>query len=844
MRNFNVFNALKRFFAYTIPFILLLLVSNSISAYYFDLSGYVMDKDNQPLPFVNVFVKEAEVGITTDEKGKFHFELVQGTYEVIFSMIGYEEKRIQITLTKDVIRNVYMKESLQGIEQVEVVVKRRDPAYDIMKSAVAVKKRYLNQFESSRCNVYIKAGEIGENISKKKSKPEKEKSDSKKKQSKKEDKEPGDTTKPKKPTKILPQKSFVEVQLTKEWKAPNNIKETVSAYEKRGSDYYLYYTSTTDADFNFYKNLLNINGLTETPIISPLSVTGILAYRFKLLKSFMEGEKLTYRIKIIPRRMGNLLMDGTIDIVDGDWNIKRLSLHLGKGSTNLFDDFTVKQEFNKHDDSIWVLSNQELLYTTKSGKELYKGQTKAIFSDWEINPPFKKNYFSNELGVVTEEAFERDSSFWETIRPEPLTEEEQEFVAYSDSIRELKESEEYLDSMQALANKVTLRKLFIDGLAYVDYKKEKRLYFSSITGMVSPFDVGGFRVGYWMSYYKKFKKKRSIYVYGYPNYGFRNKDLKGSANMRWKYNPFREGYLSVRASREFDMINPYDAYINILKRNNWFQNDRFGFSNSIEIFNGLYSSFSTSFSYRTSISHYKIGNITDGLFDDNNFRDFELHNAFKTTIGLSYTPKQKYIRRPNEKIVLGSKWPTFGVKYRKGWDKLFHSSIDFDYLEFYMRQKIKLGLGGTSEFKIKSGKFLNQDSVPIIDYKFQRMGDPYIYTDPLTTFQMLGSTFPTFDWYLEGHYIHHFNGALVNKFPIIKKTRLRLVAGGSVLYAMENNYQHIEAFAGAERIVKIARERFRFGFYVATAESNQAPVEAAFKVSVEYFNRQSQGWGF
>ncbi len=805
--------------------------------YYHDLTGYVYDANNQPLPFVNVFVKEAEIGVSTDINGKYHFELQEGTYEVIFSMVGYKEQHVQITLTKDVVRNVYMQEDIQGIEAVEVRVKRRDPGFEIIKKAVKNKKKYQNQFESSTCEAYIKAGELGDEIKKEKKKP------SRWDKWQKPDTTTSDTVK-KITLADLPQKSFVEVQLTRHWQAPNKIKEIVGAYEERGEEDYLYYLSTTEANFDFYDNLLVVQGLTETPIISPLSITGAMAYKFKYLGSYKEDGLTINKIKVSPRATGNVLFEGTIEIIEDLWNIRRLDLRLGKGSTNMFDKFGVQQEYMMLDDSIWVLKTQQFDYQTKSGRTVFNGQTKVKFFNWVINPEFKKRFFSNELGVVTEEAYERDSSYWESIRPEPLTPEEQRFIAYTDSVRELKESEAYLDSMQAVANKVTLRKLFIDGITIVDHKKEKRIYLSSIGGMVEPFQVGGFRVGYWASYYKKFDKKRTIYLYGYPNYGFRNKDLKGSGNIVWKYDPFREGYFRIRASREFDMINPYDAYINILRRNNYFQNEKVYIANSIELFNGFYSHISTTLAHRTSVSDYKIGSLSDGFFNDNDFKDFEAHNAFYTSFGFSYSYKQKYVRQPYEKVVLGSKFPTVGMDYRKGWKGVFGSPLDFDYLEFYVRHKVKMGVGGTSQFRVLSGKFLNRDSVPLIDYKYQRMGDPVIYTDPLTTYQLLERTFPTFDWFLEGHYVHHFNGALVNKFPLIKKTRIRLVAGGGALLARDNNYRHIEAFAGAERVFKIARERFRVGLYVATSESNYTAVNGSFKVSVEYFNRKNQSWGF
>ena len=56
------------------------------------LTGTLTDKDlnNEPLPFANVAVKGANIGVTTDETGKFNLNLEAGTYTIQYSFLGYE----------------------------------------------------------------------------------------------------------------------------------------------------------------------------------------------------------------------------------------------------------------------------------------------------------------------------------------------------------------------------------------------------------------------------------------------------------------------------------------------------------------------------------------------------------------------------------------------------------------------------------------------------------------------------------------------------------------------------------------------------------------------------------
>ena len=90
--------------------------------------------------------------------------------------------------------------------------------------------------------------------------------------------------------------------------------------------------------------------------------------------------------------------------------------------------------------------------------------------------------------------------------------------------------------------------------------------------------------------------------------------------------------------------------------------------------------------FRRSVADYKVSNNTDSIFGIPNEPAvaFEAYNATYNEFKVYYTPAQKYIREPHEKIILGSKWPTFYTVWRKGVPKLFKSRIDFSYLEFGM----------------------------------------------------------------------------------------------------------------------------------------------------------------
>ena len=76
-------------------------------------------------------------------------------------------------------------------------------------------------------------------------------------------------------------------------------------------------------------------------------------------------------------------------------------------------------------------------------KREFNGNTVITYQDFELGVDYPKRYFSNEVGVVTKEAYERDSSYWSKLRPKPLTEEEQRIIAIKDSVYAVQTSERY-----------------------------------------------------------------------------------------------------------------------------------------------------------------------------------------------------------------------------------------------------------------------------------------------------------------------------------------------------------------------------------------------------------------
>ena len=835
-----------------LPLLLIIGFSSQTSAQ--SITGKIFNENGESIPYANIFVREAQTGTNSDEEGKYFMTLpTGGEYEIVFSSIGYESKSMEIVVG-DVEVRLDIRLNSSSIDMNEIVIKasKKDSAYILIKNVIDNKKSYLASVKSFKSDVYVKAIELIDN----QKKPKEGKEDKNEDIDKLEGDEPVEidpfAEQNEANQKLLSSLNMVEMNLVLNYQFPKKYKEERSAYEKSGSDRGLFIPLFEEADFNFYRNMVRLDGIAETPVISPISTTSILSYKYKLMETRNEGGQIVYKIKVIPRKSGNATCKGYIYINEGVWNINRLDLEIHKGGLRIYDAFRLKIDYQQIDDTLWIPTRQEFIYETKQGRfKTYKGSTVMKYSNYQNNYEFPPKFFSNEVVRYEKDAYDKDTTYWNQNRAEPLKAEEAKVVFLRDSISAILNSDEYKDSITAAYNKITFLDILWDGVGFRDNKKQTSWYVGPIPSLLNYDVVGGLRISPFLFHSKRWKETgKRMNASGNVSYGIRNKDMQGNLRSWFLYNPHKLASVRFGVGRNYRSINRYDAFLNQLSISNYILNEEIYGSHRFEVFNGLYLSTGFSFNNRRSIADIDASSALANLIENITNSDeepiaFEPYKALITDISLSYTPFQKYMTQPKNKVILGSDFPTITLKHRKGWNGAFESSVDFDYVEISLRHDLILGQFGNSKYSARVGTFVSDDELKFIDLKRFRQSDPFLYSDPLNSFQALDTSIATSKPFFEFHYIHHFNGALVNNIPLIKKTNVRFVVGGGLMYIQENNLRHEEVFAGVERVFKLgARRRMRIGLYGVVANSNYAPPHTEYKISFDIIDTWKKDWSF
>lgn len=545
------------------------------------LTGKVYNSVNEAVPFVNIYVRELESGTVSDEKGYYFYQLIPGNYNVVYSAVGYETVSKEVKMgDEDLTLDVYLNPSSEQLEEVMIKASRKDPAIKIIQNVIDNKKSHQKQLYSFNSDVYVKAYE--------------DKKDSKVRStsaSTEADDESVTFTfgNSDADTDSIPELNLLEMELRLDYLYPDLYKEERTAINKYGDQSGLFVPVFGETDFDIYDNMISLKGISDIPLISPISNTAILSYKYKLESTELEEGRLVYKIKVIPRKKGNATCSGYIYVNDSTWNVNRFDLDIYKGALKFYDAFNLNIAYDEIEPNVWLPLRREFLYKTKVGRfKSFDGQTLIIFSNFKKDVEFPEKYFGNELALTTREAYDKDSSYWNLKRPEPLTIQQVDAVAYRDSVEAVLDSPEYKDSIEQAVNKIELLDIVWEGLEFQNWRKKQGLFINPIPAMWSYNIVGGFRLGQSVNYNRRFEDERRLQILTRLNVGLNRKDVTGRIGARYVYDPYHLGRVSASFGRHYRPVNPFDAILSQLNPYNWVKSDFYEIEHRRELFNGFY----------------------------------------------------------------------------------------------------------------------------------------------------------------------------------------------------------------------------------------------------------------
>lgn len=778
----------------------------------FTVTGIVKDTNGQPVPFASVYLKNTTTGTSANVDGKYSVKLKSGQQTLSFRAVGYKQQDHIINLTDDIALNVTLSAESYTLENVNIRANAEDPAYAIMRKAIKERKTHLNEVSSFSCDVYIKG------VQRLKGAPKKFFGQDIQKVLELDTNRKG----------II---YLSESQSKFNFSRPNNIHEEMISSKVAGRNNAFSFNKASDLIINFYDNYLLENKLSARGFISPIADNALFYYKYKLLGESTENGELIHKIQVIPRRENDPVFRGIIYIIDNSWRIYNTDLFLTKNAgINFIDTLNINQQFTKVKEVYMPTSINFQFAGNVLGFKI-AGYYVGVYSNYNTDPKFSKNFFSGEILKVTEMVNKKDSAYWVNNRPIPLTEDEKINYIKKDSIAKLKESKKYLDSLEKDNNKFGIGKLLLRGHSINDRYDKEYWYFDPVLRAIFYNTVEGFAIKYGVTYRKTFENRRSYSIRPELRYGFANKKLTGSLTGNYYYNPLKSASIGASFGNGiFDLNNLGSMTALGNSINSLFYEKNFpkfyekSFANintTRELATGLQGSLGVDYSRNKSLTNstnFKFIDAKDREFSSNNpFNPeaevplFPTYSSFSATASLTYTIGQKYITRPDGKFYTESKYPRITVLYKKGFNNVLNSDIDYDFVKAEVfQERIGLGLLGYTSFLAGVGKFINNKKMYYPDFKHFSGNISTIFPPNLRKFQYLDFyQFSTNQQYFEAHLEHNFAGFFMNKIPLLRKARLEEFIGGGYLSSPEKrNYK--EFYFGLQRLVLRASYGFAY----------------------------------
>ena len=760
------------------------------------IKGKVTDDKGNALPAVGVFLENTFTGTTTNENGQYELRVKNtGEYVIVFQYLGFKTKKTKVTVTESQ-QTVNVNLTEENITLNEVTVSKKDnPAIQIIRNAIANKKENSEKTSGYDASFYSRG------IFRIKDAP-------KKIMGQKLDMfdEVLDSTR----SGIL----YLSETVSKiSFQKPNQLKENIIASKVSGKDNGFSFNNAASANFDFYENYIKL----QVNVVSPIADNAFNYYRYQLEGSFFnDSNQEINKIKVTPRRVTEPVMEGYIYIVDGSWAIYATDLTiLGSQMQNpAINSMQLKQNFNYNAiEKIWVKNSQTLDFGVGILGINISGRFTYVYSDYVFRSKFDKRTFTNEVLTFENNANKKDSLFWNSIRPIPLTIEENTDYIKKDLLQLKKKSKVYLDSIDAKSNKFGIAAIIMGYTNRNSYRKRELEYNGLLTGIRFN-TVQGWTLNTGFNYLKRDEDKRTFTTLKTNfYYGIADNKLRTDFFYANKFSNLNQSEINVSGGNsvaQFNRNEPITPLINSIStlffKDNYMKLYERNFADLLyrrEITNGILMNMSIDYSERKPlfnntdyviIKNKKTYTSNNPLLPyDYNTPVITKHNLVKAMVNARITFGQKYWTRPDGKFNLGdNKYPVLFFEYEKGFagsDKKY----EFDYVNTRLNYEVTLGNKGTLELLLKGGKFYNAENISFVDFYHPNGNQTHIgqTENYLNIFNLLPYySASTNDSFFETHAEHNDSGYIMNKIPLLNKLKSNLVLGYHNLSVPNRNSYH------------------------------------------------------
>ena len=754
-----------------------------VTAHAQGIKGKILDTNGEPVPFAAIYIKELTRGTTCNALGMFSLPLPEGTYTVFFRSLGYTE----VSRTLDVGTGytdlvIELPPQTYMIPEVRVSASGEDPAYWIMRKTIGLANYHLHEVLSYDAEVYIKGSALLEKMPR---------AIARRIQVNNIRVEEGEAY-------ML--ESLNEVHFT----APDKYEMRIIASQNTLPGYAENVNPMDYVNASLYQQ--EIEG-----IISPLARNAFTFYRFSFEGTFLEGTHIINKIRVTPKRKSQQLVEGYLYVVEDMWCLHSadLSVNTIAGTVTLQQLFAnvimdawlpVSHQIGVDVDIAGVRANvtyvsslkyadvtlnpnlpeayfeptvtdeeeevaqeepptkqeekiNELLQKDELTNRDVQRLSKLLEKEAEKSLPQQDTLDLNQTGTtftVAESAVKNDSTYWNAVRPIPLTPEEHLTLRTRDSIRGMQKP---VTSVPGDSTRVTRRRpvRFRDLLNGRTYNRSRGRFQFTHNGFLDLERLGfntvdGLSYGQAMDMRWKTDSLHTLRSWLTAEYAFHRKAPMIVWNTDFLYAPLSRAKVALYVnytSSDFNGSTGIPGFTNmaytLFLRENYlkkYEHIDATLYNRIDVANGLVLTTSATYGRKNNLTNH-----SDFSFFYANSKDFSSNapgnlqeddplladqRQLMGIVRLDFTPKQPYVIRTYRKDLRDSRWPTFSLEYRQAFPLEGQGWSDFSMISAEVTHTLNTGLLSSLAWSLRSGYFLNTTALHFSDYRHFKSSPLYI----------------------------------------------------------------------------------------------------------------------
>ncbi len=767
--------SIKRLLAFSF---LILLFFNVSAQKFTKIKGTVLDANTkEPLPFVNIAFKGANVGTTTDFDGNYSIETQWGTAILQASFVGYstESKTVQLGNSQTI--NFLLKNDAIEMEVFEVKAdkeryKNKDnPAVDLIKLVIDHKED--NRKESMNFYEYDKYEKIEIDLNnitdeflnkgwlKKKFQIVIDHID----------------------TSEINGKPYLPIFLRETSakmyyrKNPKTLKEYQYGTKMTGFDGYLddngvsFIMDKLYQDIDIYDN--NID-LLSNQFTSPISPLGTTIYKYFIIDTLEINGRECINLAFTPRNKADFAFKGSLYILNDSltYAVTKVEMSItDEINLNFVKDLRLDQEFTLYNDSIWMLSKDKLIIDynlTKKGRGMF-GKKTVNYNNFVFNKEASDEIYSRVEKIIQEEDLNlKTDSFWNVARPDTLTKQEEGVYEMIDSIQKIPAFKRTMDIVF----------LLISG-----WKEFGPIEIGPLPALYSFNQVEGFRLRAGFRTTQQLSKKNMFE--SYAAYGFKDEE--------WKYqfaftHSFNKNFLDnpqnrIQFSYQHETVFPGQD-LQFLNDDNFLLSFKRGASDQMIFFDSYKVDYNkesySGFAYNLIIEkkdQRPIGRLVFQTGDSiPTFADNLSTDGFD--INLRFAPNEQFYQGKNFRLPLPNKYPIFKLNYKQGLTGIIDGEYQFSRVAGQIFKRFYLAQLGFTDLELEGGKIFGRVPYPLLN--LPQANQSFFLQE--TSFNMMNFMEFISDEYASVKATHYFNGFIFNKIPLLKKLKWREVLSVKALY--------------------------------------------------------------